>query len=295
MSEHQYFEDLLPFYATNQLSEAERAAVKTHLLMCEACRSDLDLWQTIGDTIRASSSAVVSPPYLVDRALAQVHTRLPLQRALVQAGQLLKAQARLVHRELWPACAAIMAIGVAVALLAEKASVIHFLAPLIGAAGLATLYGPDHDPATELALATPTSSWKILLARLALVSSYNLLLALAASFALLTFMPPDLLGALIVDWLGPMAFLSALALLLSLWIGTSNAMTLVYGLLLMRYLLPNPFFNDGHFPPLWFDFLAAYQQFWQSPALLLALAVALLGVATLSLNRSERLLAQKFT
>ena len=86
MSEHQYFEDLLPFYATNQLSEAERAAVKTHLLMCEACRSDLDLWQTIGDTIRASSSAVVSPPYLVDRALAQVHTRLPLQRARCGCG-----------------------------------------------------------------------------------------------------------------------------------------------------------------------------------------------------------------
>jgi hypothetical protein len=295
MNEHQRFEDLLPFFAADQLSRAERESVKKHLLDCEACRTDLELWQAVGDVVRAGSSSVVSPPDLAGRALAQIHTRLPLQRALARAWQLLSAQAMLVHRELWPACAGVMAIGVAVALLAEKASVIHFLAPLVGAAGSAVLYGPEHDPATELVLATPTSSWKILLARLTLASGYNLLLALAASVALLTFVPPDLLGSLILGWLGPMAFLSALALLLSLWIGTSNAVALVYGLWLARYFFPAPFFNNQQLPPVWFDFLSAYQRFWQSPALLLALSVVLLGATMLSMNRSERLLPQELT
>lgn len=294
MNKHQYFEEMLPFYAANQLSQAEQASVKNHLVECEDCRADLELWQTISNTIHTESSAVVSPPHLVDQALAQTNVWLPLPRALTRAGQLLKAQVMLVHRELWPVCAVLMAIGVIVALLAEKASVIHFLAPLVGAVALATLYGPEHDPATELALTTPTSSWKILLARLTLVSGYNLLLALAASFILLTLLPSNLLGVLILGWLGPMAFLSALALLLSLWVGTNNAITLVSGVWLMRYLFLASLFNNQQFPLLWFDFLAAYQQFWQSPLLLLALSALLLGAAIFSVNHSERLLIQKF-
>lgn len=293
MNEHQHFEDLLPLYAVNQLSREERESVEKHLPNCATCRADLELWHVVGDVVHTESAAAVSPFGLADQALAQIHTRPPLQSALARAWQLLRAQAMLAHRELWPASAVVMIIGVVVALLAEKVSVIHFLAPLISAAGLATLYTPEHDPAIELALATPTSSWKILLARSALVSGYNLLLALAASFALLTFMPPELLGSLIVGWLGPMAFLSALALLLSLWIGTSNAITLVYGLWLARHLLPASFFNSQRLPSIWFDFLSAYQHFWQSPMLLLALSIILLGVAMLQVMRSEQLLSQK--
>lgn len=293
MNEHQNFEDLLPLYAANQLSSAERETIDEHLSGCETCRADLELWLAVGDGIHAESASVVAPPDLADRALAKVHAKPPLQRAFVQAWQLLKAQSMLVQRELWPACAAIMAIGVAVALLAEKASVLHFLAPLVAAAGLATLYGPEHDPAAELTLATPTSPWKILLARLTLVSGYNLLLALAASVALLSIVPPNLMGSLIAGWLGPMAFLSALALLLSLWVGTANAVTLVYGLWLARYLFPAPFFNNPQMPSLWFDFLTAYRQFWGSPALLLTLSAALLGAAMLSAGRSERILFHK--
>jgi putative zinc finger protein len=294
MNDHQCFEDQLPFYAAHQLPPAERDAVEQHLLNCPACRADLKLWQAVGDSIRAESSSVVLPLHLADRALEQIHARHPLQRAFVRAWQLLNAQAMLVQRELWPACAAVMAIGVTVALLAEKASVIQFLAPLIAAAGLATLYGPERDPATELALATPTSSWKILLARLTLVSGYNLLLAMAASVALLAIVPPDVLGSLIVGWLGPMAFLSALALLLSLWVDTNNAVTLVYGLWLGRYFLDATLFSSGQFPLAWLGLLSAYQQFWQSPALLLVLSLALLGAAMLSVHRSERFLSQTF-
>ena len=137
MNEHKHCEDLLPLCAADQLSQEEQASVEKHLLDCAACRSDLEQWRAIGDVVHAESSSIAAPPDLADRALAQIHTRPRLQRALAQAWQLLNAQAKLIHRELWPACAAVMAIGVAVALLAQRASVIRFLAPLVGAATLA--------------------------------------------------------------------------------------------------------------------------------------------------------------
>ena len=84
-----------------------------------------------------------------------------------------------------------------------------------------------------------------------------------------------------------------LPLLLSLWIGTSNAITLVYGLWLARYLLPASFFNVPQYPLLWFDFLSAYQHFWQSPLLLLSLSVILIGTSLLWIMRSDHMLSQK--
>lgn len=293
MNDHQQFKDRLPFYVADQLSGAERGEVEKHLLECETCRADLALWQAVGDRIRTESSWVVAPSGLADRALAQIHGKPSLQRAFGWVWQLLHAQAKLVHRELWPACAAVMAIGLAMALLAEKASVLYFVAPLVAATGLAALYGPEHDPVAELALATPTSPWKILLARLALVSGYNLLLALAASFVLFALIPAELLGSLIAGWLGPMAFLSALALLLSLWIGTSNAITLVYGLWLVRYFSHAALFGSRQLAPAWAHLLSIYQRFWQSPALLFALSAVLAGAAMLSAQRSERWLSRQ--
>ena len=109
MNEHQHVKDLLPLYAANQLSRKERDSVEKHLSNCAACRADLELWRVTGDVIHTQSSSVVSPPDLADRALAQIHARPPLQRAFARAWQLLNAQAMLVHRELWPACAAVMA------------------------------------------------------------------------------------------------------------------------------------------------------------------------------------------
>jgi hypothetical protein len=79
-----------------------------------------------------------------------------------------------------------------------------------------------------MALATPTSPWQILVARLALVFGYNLVLALAASLALLPVLPGSLLGSLILGWLGPMTFLSAVALAFSFWLGNDGTIAVTY-------------------------------------------------------------------
>lgn len=282
---HENFEELLLLYVAGQLSETERAEIEAHLLLCADCRADLQLWQATSEEIGRANRPLSAPPDLVERAIREIHASNRLAAAFFRTWQLLRAQAFLVQREMWPAAALVMFIGVGVALIAERASVLYFLAPLMAASTLAMLYGPENDPGLELSLATPISPWKILLARLSLVSGYNLLLCLAASLSMLFIIPPGLLGALILGWLGPLAFLSALALLLSIWLGTSQAITITYSLWLLQYL---PFKAMG----LWFNSpgldwtMLAYQQFWHSPLLLLPLSLLLVGLTLWSANQS---------
>ena len=292
MDTHTRYEDLLPLYVAGQLAADERTEMEHHLAACAACQADLLLWQAISAEVSSSSQAAVAPSHLAEDALRRIHAPLPLVASLRRALQLLRAQALLVQRELWPTSAAVIGLGIALALVAEKAVVVYFIAPLVAAASLTVIYGPEYDPATELAFATPTSAWKVLLARLTLVSGYNLLLALAASLALLVFMPAHLLGAIILTWLGPLTFLSALALVLALWIGTGNAVLITYGLWMAQYV---PFKAAGLWAltPFWVGLLQAYQGFWHSTALLLILAMGMLGIALLSARRPMQVLGQR--
>jgi hypothetical protein len=172
-----------------------------------------------------------------------------------------------------------------IALLVNNVVALRILAPLVTAASLAVLYGPEHDPAAELTLSTPTSPWKILLARVTLVFGYNLVLGVAVSLLLQAFIPVNLNG-LILSWLAPMTFLSALALVLSLWIGTANALLVAYAGWLAQFIpfLMRPMGLVG-----WFArFGEGYVQFWQSPAILLTAAVLLFAAALWSAHFPER-------
>ncbi len=276
MNEHQYFTERLPLYAAGRLGIPERAEIERHLQTCAGCRADLQLWRAVGSEVAASSGAAPVLPALAEGALRQIHAPSPLRRTFFQAAGLLRAQAYLVRREMWPASALIMGMSVIVAILSGKVEVIRFIAPLVAAASLAAIYGPEHDPASELTLATPTSPWKVLLARLTLVHAYNLLLSLAASLLLLPVISPDLLGRLILGWLGPMTFLSALALLLSLWIGASTSVAIAYGLWLIQY----PRYELSLSPDtVWMKVLEVYRQFWGSPLMLIGVGVLLLIIA----------------
>lgn len=292
MNEHAKISDLLPFYSAGRLDEEIRREVEQHLAGCAGCRSDLALWLAVKSEVAQANRPLSAPPALPDLALQQIHhTRLGPGAAFRRACQLLFAQAMLVQREMWPACAATMAIGAIVALLSDRIEVISLVAPLVAASSLASLSGPDFDPALELALATPTSPWKVLLARLSIVSAYNLLLALAATLALLVIVPPGLLGTIILGWLAPMSFLSALALLLSLWIGYKYAIAIAYGLWLAQYV---PYQSLGMWmvSPAWQPIIAAYQQFWRSPALLFLSSIVLFGMILWSANRPVSRLSQ---
>jgi hypothetical protein len=277
-------EDQVILYAANQLDAAERARFEKHLADCADCQADLRMWKSVADEIRTADSAEPAPPHLADSALKRIHQPAAPQAALRRVIQLLRSQTFLVQREMFPATAAVMALGVIVAVISKHAEFIYFIAPLMAAASLSILFGPEHDPAHELALSTPTSSWKLLLARLSIVSAYNLLLALAAMLVLMIAFPVDLIGTLTLGLLAPMAFLSALALLLSMWIGTNNAIAISYFLWLAQSI---PFQVVGIWTtsPAWESFLRTYREFWHSPILLFALTVPVLFVALLSANR----------
>ena len=270
-------------YATNQLDQAERAEFEVHLVGCLDCRTDLELWSAVSDEIVARDTALTAP-HLAESALEVIHRPSKLMQALNRAIQLLGAQAFLVHSELFPASAAVMVLGVIVALLSNHIEVMYFIAPMVAAASLSVLFGAEQDRAYELILATSTSPWKILLARLSLVSAYNLLLVLLVAVILLFFIPPDVLGIMIFGWLAPMAFLSALALLLSLWVGTSNAIAIAYLLWVAQYV---PYKSIGAWmvAPAWSSVIATYQQFWHSPMILFLLSIPLLAIALWSTNR----------
>jgi hypothetical protein len=285
MNEH--YQEKMPLYVAGLLDVEERNELEIHLAECSACQGELDFWRGLSSGIIESSSSQVPPNDLAQRALQRIYAQTSLGRVFQRAFYLLRAQVYLLKSEMWISASIVMALGVVVALLSSKAGVVTFIAPLIAAASLATVFGPENDPASELIRATPTSAWRVLLARLSLVSGYNLLLALLASVALLSIVPVELLGSIILAWLGPMTFLSALALLLSLWIGTSKAVTVSYGLWIAQYLrLPQRLII---WPSLqmWNAFLLDYRQFWQSPALLVPLAAVLVCLALWSAHRME--------
>ncbi len=297
MIDHQDFADRLPFYAVGQLNEGERLELERHLQTCPECQADLELWQAVGSEIRLASSTIPAPAGLAEQALQRLQTPSSFRRALRRTANLLRIQAYLVRREMWPSSAILMFIGVVVTFLARQAATIHYLtplqylAPLVAAASLTVLFGPENDPAHELTLATPTSPWKVLLARLALVHGYNLLLTLIASLVLLLIIPPQGLWTFILGWLGPMTFLPALALLLSLWTGSGNSVAVAYGLWLLQFISPS--WLPASLANLLTPAMEAYRQFWARPVLLVAAGLLLLAVTLWSSGRAAPRLVQR--
>ena len=286
--------ELLPQYAAATLAGEERRAVEAHLALCPACREELALWREVGAAVTAESAALPTlPPRLVDAALARA--RRPRPGAVRRAWTLLWAQVPLVRREIWPASALVMALGYLLAVTNgtwNPTGVIAAIAPLVAAVGIAAIYGPENDPGLELALATPTSPRQVLLARLALVFGYDLLLALMASLGLLAGRPVLLLWTIILGWLAPMTFLSALALLLSLYVGTANATMVAFLLWLARGLALDAA-SESEAPSVAFRTWALMcERVWTDPALLLALSAALLTAAVWVAGRPGSQLAR---
>lgn len=290
MNVHERYADMLPLFVAGQLDDGERGEMENHLLACPVCQADLALWNAVSSEVRETSRRASPPSTTVDAALTRARAESMKREqdrgpnAMRRAWGLLRSQAFLVQREIWPVCAAVMALGIIVALLSKQIGAIYFLAPLVAAASLSLLFNPENDPAYELTLATPTSPWKVLLARLSIISTYNLLLSLVAALVLLVIIPPGFFGTLVLGWLAPMAFLSALALLLSLWIGTGNAIALTYILWIAQYM-PHQAIYAWMVSPAWKSAILAYQGFWHSPALLFLLSALLMTAALWSANR----------
>lgn len=157
------------------------------------------------------------------RLIATLHAaQTPARRAhLPYLGALVQSQVRVIQAEIWLATTLVLALGTFVTLVtAQTAPAIEslplvYLAPIVAALGLAFLYGPGLDPASEIEVAAPTSPRLIFLIRLMLVFAFNLGLGLMGTLVLVVVHTDFSLWPLIESWLAPMACLSALTVLCS--------------------------------------------------------------------------------
>jgi hypothetical protein len=172
-------------------------------------------WSAPSPTARATAQLIA--------ALQAAQTQAPITRHsnLLRLGLLLRSQARVIQPEIWLATALVMTLGVFVTLATAQPRVtieslpFVYVAPIVAAIGLAFLYGPGLDPASEIEVATPTSPRLVFLTRLMLVFGFNLGLGLIGTLLLAVVHTDFSVWPLIESWLAPMAFLSALTVIAS--------------------------------------------------------------------------------
>ncbi|WP_152990442.1 hypothetical protein [Sphaerimonospora mesophila] len=200
---------------------------------------------------------------------------------IARAWTLLTIEAQIMRRSIWLVSALIMATGVGFALLRGDSArlMLSLAAPLIAGFGVAGSYDPGRggDTAAELVATTPTSRRVIMLARMTLAFGYDLGLALLGSAVAHAYgSAPEGMSALVIAWLGPMALLAALSLLLAVcWhaegaIGVAVAVWTLYALTFVE--LPT---MDG------------MRAFWASSPMTLGLALVLALAAVIAAGRRE--------
>jgi hypothetical protein len=230
-------------YAAGSLDPPARSAVETHLAACASCRAALRGWTAVAGATAAPLAAPPAPAALVRAVVSQaaLAPQAPpaRRRGVGFVAQLLRAELRLVRPAVWLASAVVMACAVWLAVAGGEgagAAVLSLVAPLVAVAGVAGVYGPQRDPAFEALAITATSPRLVLLARVTLVFAYDLALAVATSMVVRLVAPAVGLVDLVVAWLGPMTLLSALTLLLAMWIGPTVSMTVAGSLWGLRLL-----------------------------------------------------------
>jgi hypothetical protein len=220
--------DLVAMYVAGTLSPGRAAAITARVRGCGVCEDEVAVWVAVAGAMRARAApGPHASPWVLDAALARVDAGVRDERAPV-AGRwarhvlaVLVGQVPVLRRGIWAASALMFVLGSAVCLSrhSQPGLLLSLLAPLVAALGVCVIYGPQADPALEVTSAAPTSPRLVLLARLTLVAGYDLVLALAATGAVATLGASPAFWTLVSAWLGPLALLSALSLLLAVWKG----------------------------------------------------------------------------
>ncbi|SHN75629.1 anti-sigma factor family protein [Cryptosporangium aurantiacum] len=297
----------LAAYAAGTLRGADRDRVRVHLADCPRCRADLAAWKNIADALRPGTATAGTTAPDPERLVRAVLTRSAVEspdpppegqaaRRLRHLAALMVAEARLIRPAVPIASALVIALGVVIVLVqattgrdAERTTaggtaelVLALIAPIVAAAGVAGTYRSGRDPAAELIAATPGSGL-LLLVRLALVFGYDLAIAVVASVALAAADVADTasLNTLVGAWLGPMALLSSLSLLIAVRFGSDVALSAAVGLWAVRVLAGDVLLSPDALPA------RVIVTVWSTNAPVLAVSAAVALIALLLAGRFD--------
>lgn len=287
MIEHEEISVLLPFYVSGKLTDDEHIQVKEHLENCVACRAELEMWQGVSDVMVRDYQLLNPPQEILRKVLESTQENAAKANLISKFWKIVGAQIPLVNRDIWPASLLVLVLGFAITLIADKVGFLFAIAPLVSAGGLAFIYNKEHDPAFELVLSTPVSQIQILLARSVLVFGYNFILVAILSWGISLSYSTDLVLPLIVEWLAPMTFLSTLALCISIFSSSENAIFIAYFLWLGKYLFLSP-----EFSALFGLTGDVFLLFWQTPIVLYVVSVCLFVAMLIYFQSSLRITRQ---
>src|SRR5579883_509237 len=294
--------DILPAYVNGRLEPQETHSVQEHLSRCAMCRAELAIWEAIQSGTRVAVTSLPLPSAAVlEQALATIDaqsTRVgwpqTVQNGLRHLWLVLTRQVALIHRSIWLVTPLVILFGCLLSILGPARTVsglqsaqliLSLFITVVGAAGVAFIYGAEHDTGFELMLATPTSTRMVMLSRMALVLGYNIALSALAS-AFVTFVLGGSFWEVIQLWLGPLFLLASVSLLLSLTVGSVVALIASFLLEAMQTIALNV---EQGLPSVQWSHASA----WQTNPWMLLLAVALLVIAALYTPRKVKLSNEK--
>lgn len=168
-----------------------------------------------------SESATIDLIHQLSADLPATHLESPRQEKKIRwMLLLLRSQIRVVQKEIWIASLLVMLLGTLVTLItfdpaSGNLTPLAVIAPVIAAIGVGLLYDDDMALIRELEDTTMTSTPMLLFARLMLVFCFDLVLATLGSIVLAGVETQLSLVPVIMSWLAPMTFLSALAFFVS--------------------------------------------------------------------------------
>lgn len=224
--------DLLPSYRAGSIANEDAARVRVHLAGCAECRAGLAAWSAIGEGFQALESARPLPsPDLLAGVFAAIDARDAGAVASPAHGWV---TAFFLPRRIWLGVGSAAALAGVLACAARSAAagghLLSYAIPLIAAIAVAATSRPPGST-------TQTGRGRrALLARFGVSLSYLLVLALAASTALVVLRGGEV-GLLALGWLGPTLLLAAASLLGSRLIRPAVGATGACGLCFLHALM----------------------------------------------------------
>jgi hypothetical protein len=173
---------------------------------------------------------------LVERGVGVSPVRVAIRRrpapALAAFGALLRTQARVFTPVFWVGSAVVAAAGFAAlsaGLDAGRGLILYLAGPLLAYLGVHAGFRASRLGMVELEFACPVSARQLVLARLAVILGYDLILGLLLAGGLAASGGQPWLR-LAVQWFAPLLLVAGAATLASVWAGFASAAGVAYGI-----------------------------------------------------------------